>query len=121
MLDFHNHLMPGVDDGASSIAESRSGLEAFRTARVTDVITTPHMRASMTTHPEELQAFLNALDTAWSSLNLLATEEFPEMRVDRGAEVMLDLPSPNFSDPRVRLAQTSFVLIEFPFMSIPPH
>ena len=121
MLDFHNHLMPGVDDGASSIAESRSGLEAFRTARVTDVITTPHMRASMTTRPDELQTFLDGLDTAWSSLNLLATEEFPEMRVDRGAEVMLDLPSPNFSDPRVRLAQTSFVLIEFPFMSIPPH
>ena len=121
MLDFHNHLMPGVDDGAASITESRSGLEAFRAARVTDVITTPHMRASMTTRLEELQAFLDGLDTAWSSLNLLATEEFPEMRVDRGAEVMLDLPSPNFSDPRVRLAQTSFVLIEFPFMSIPPH
>lgn len=43
------------------------------------------------------------------------------MGLERGAEVMLDIPSPNLSDPRVRLAGTSFVLIEFPFMNIPPH
>jgi protein-tyrosine phosphatase len=33
---------------------------------------------------------------------------------------MLDSPAPDFSDPRVRLAGTSFVLVEFPFMSVPP-
>ena len=34
---------------------------------------------------------------------------------------MLDIPRPVLDDPRVRLAATSFVLVEFPFMSIPPQ
>lgn len=121
MLDFHNHLMPGVDDGAANLDESRVGLAAFRAARISDVITTPHIRASMMDRTEEFEQYMGALETAWSALTLLGTEEFPEIGLERGTEVMLDLPSPNLSDPRVRLAGTSFVLIEFPFMNIPPH
>jgi protein-tyrosine phosphatase len=121
MLDFHNHLMPGVDDGAADINESRTGLSAFRSQRVSNIITTPHVRASLLDHPQELEPFLRGLDTSWDSLRDLATAEFPEMRLERGAEVMLDVPNPNLSEPRIRLAGTSFILIEFPFMSIPPH
>ena len=121
MLDFHNHLMPGIDDGAASLEESRTGLLAFRAERVVDVITTPHLRASMIDHPHELDPYLDAMEKAWLALKNLATEEFPEMSLERGMEVMLDIPAPDLSDPRVRLAGTSFVLMEFPFMSIPPH
>jgi protein-tyrosine phosphatase len=121
MLDFHNHLMPGVDDGAANIEESRSGLEAFRGEHVVDLITTPHLRASMIDRPQELEPYFESVERAWTALKSLATEEFPEMSVERGAEVMLDIPAPNLSDPRVRLAGTAFVLLEFPFMSIPPH
>jgi len=121
MLDFHNHLMPGVDDGAANISESREGLTAFRAERVADVITTPHLRASMIDRRDEFEPFMDSLETAWSALTLLATEEFPEMSIERGTEIMLDIPNPNLTDPRIRLAGTSFVLVEFPFMSIPPH
>lgn len=121
MLDFHNHLMPGVDDGAANIDESRTGLAAFRSQRVSNVITTPHVRASLLDHNRELDPFLDGLATAWDSLKALATAEFPEMRVERGAEVMLDVPNPNLTEANIRLAGTRFVLIEFPFMSIPPH
>lgn len=121
MLDFHNHLMPGVDDGAADIDESRAGLAAFRSQRVSNVITTPHVRASLLDHPKELEPFLNGLDSAWDALKVLANGEFPEMRLERGAEVMLDVPNANLAEADIRLAGTSFVLIEFPFMSIPPH
>ena len=121
MLDFHNHLMPGVDDGAGDIDESRSGLSEFRAQRVECIITTPHLRGSMIDRPRELEGFLEVLDNAWDALKALATAEFPEMQLERGAEVMLDVPRPDLSDARVRLAGTSFVLLEFPFMSIPPH
>ena len=121
MLDFHNHLMPGVDDGAADIDEARSGLAAFRSQRVSDVITTPHVRASLLDRPQELATFLAGLDGAWTALKDLATAEFPEMRVERGAEVLLDVAKPNVSEPKMHLAGTSFVLVEFPSMSIPPH
>jgi protein-tyrosine phosphatase len=121
MLDFHNHLMPAVDDGACDLNESREGLETFRSQGVTTVITTPHLRGSMTVHPPELAGFLGVLDEAWEQLSKLAKSEFPDLRVERGVELMLDVPQPVIDDARVRLAGTSFVLVEFPFMSIPPN
>lgn len=121
MLDFHNHLMPGVDDGAADIDEARSGLAEFRAQGVNCLITTPHLRASLIDRPRELKGFLDLLDAAWDALKDLAIEEFPEIRLERGTEIMLDVPRPKLDDARVRLAGTSFVLVEFPFMSIPPH
>jgi protein-tyrosine phosphatase len=121
MLDFHNHLMPGVDDGAADIDEARSGLAVLLSHGVDTVITTPHLRGSLVDRPRDLDAYLAVLDTAWDALKTLASAEFPQMRLERGAEIMLDVPSPDFSDARLRLAGTSFVLLEFPFMMIPPH
>lgn len=121
MLDFHNHLMPGVDDGASDIDESRVGLEMFRSQGVTEIITTPHIRGSLTERPRHLAEFLSILDDAWHSLKTVAAAEFPDLRLERGVEIMLDVPRPDLSDPRLRLAGTKYALVEFPYMSIPPH
>ncbi|MBA2708589.1 MAG: hypothetical protein H0U59_12365 [Gemmatimonadaceae bacterium] len=121
MLDFHNHLMPAVDDGASDIDESRIGLQTLKDHGVREIITTPHLRGSLTDRPKELAAFLAVLDEAWLSLQGLATAEFPEIRLERGVELMLDIPRPHLEDPRLRLAGSSFALVEFPFMSVPPH
>jgi protein-tyrosine phosphatase len=121
MLDFHNHLMPAVDDGAADIDEARSGLAMLLSQGVESVITTPHLRASLIDRPRDLEAYLEVLDNAWDALKTLASAEFPQMRLERGAEIMLDVPKPDFSDARLRLAGTSFVLLEFPFMAIPPH
>ena len=121
MLDFHNHLMPGVDDGAADIAESRAGLRTLQSHGVRRIVTTPHLRASLTHRPDELARALDKLDEAWAALESLAEAEFPDLRIDRGVELMLDIPHPLVDDPRLRLAGTSFVLVEFPFMSIPPQ
>jgi protein-tyrosine phosphatase len=121
MLDFHSHLMPGVDDGAADIDESRYGLRTLAEQGVTTVITTPHVRASVTHKPQELYRQLLDLDQAFEALTDLAKAEFPNLRVERGAELMLDVPSPLLIDERMHLAGTSFVLVEFPFMNIPPH
>lgn len=48
MLDFHNHLMPGVDDGAASLDESRSGIATMLEQGITTIVTTPHIRGSLT-------------------------------------------------------------------------
>lgn len=121
MIDFHNHLMPGVDDGASTLAESRAALQLMREQGITAVVTTPHLRASLLESRAECAEYLARLDEAWSQLRRLAAEEFAELRVERGVELMLDLPAADVSDVRLRLAGTSFVLVEFPFMSIPPN
>jgi protein-tyrosine phosphatase len=121
MIDFHSHLVPGVDDGAATLDDTRAALAAFRDQGVTTVVTTPHLRGSETEHPERLSGLLATFDAAWDGVAKLAAAEFPELRLARGCEVMLDTPAPDLSDPRVRLAGTRFVLVEFPFMGVPPN
>lgn len=113
--------MPAVDDGAADIEESRSGLVMLSSHGVDSLITTPHLRASLIERPRDLEAYLDVVDSGWEALKTLAAAEFPQMRLERGAEIMLDVPAPDLSDARLRLAGTSFVLLEFPFMAIPPH
>jgi protein-tyrosine phosphatase len=121
MIDFHNHLIPGVDDGAASLEESRAALEAYRAQGVGTVVATPHLRGSLADSPEALEARLAEVDGAWAQLQALGAAEFPGLRLERGFEVMLDTPAPRLGDARLRLAGTAFVLVEFPFMSVPPN
>ncbi|MEO5902695.1 MAG: CpsB/CapC family capsule biosynthesis tyrosine phosphatase [Gemmatimonadaceae bacterium] len=121
MLDFHNHLMPGVDDGAANIEESREGLSALTSQGVTEIITTPHLRGSFTRKPADLARALEVFDESWTTLLKLRDEEFNSLRLERGVELMLDVPNPDLSDSRVRLAGSSFALVEFPFMGLPPN
>lgn len=41
--DLHSHLVPGVDDGSSSVEESLSSLAALRAEGVAALVTTPHL------------------------------------------------------------------------------
>ena len=47
-------------------------------------------------------------------------QAFPEVEFKRGHEVMLDVPDVDVYDPRMRLAGTSFVLVEWPRLHLPP-
>lgn len=120
MLDFHSHLIPGVDDGAANVDESREGLKAMVADGITGIITTPHIGASLIERGM-VDQYLEKIATAWDTLQNLVTTEFPKLKIARGFEVMLDVPRPKLENPLFRLAGTSFVLIEFPFMNIPPN
>jgi protein-tyrosine phosphatase len=121
MIDFHSHLMPGVDDGAADIDESRTGLQMLYDQGVRTIITTPHIRASLTHSKPALDSYLDELDAAFEKLQTLAGREFPELRLERGVEMALDVPAPRLGDRRLHLAGGDFVLVEFPFMSVPPN
>lgn len=42
MLDFHTHILPGIDDGAKDVSESMALLDALHKQGVDTVILTPH-------------------------------------------------------------------------------
>ena len=42
MIDIHNHILPAVDDGSKSIAESIEILKQAKKCGITDIIITPH-------------------------------------------------------------------------------
>ena len=116
-VDLHNHVIPGVDDGARDASEADAAVAALRAQGVERVVATPHVDGSLTTDPHRLARRLEDLDEGW---DLLQEREETAAGVDRGAEVKLDVPEVDLSDPRLRLAGGPTVLVEFPFMSVPP-
>jgi len=119
IVDLHAHLMPGVDDGAESEVETREALLRMREAGVERATATPHFKASLVADAGALGSRLAELDAGWAKAQAVAAEV--GMRLERAAEVMLDTPEPDFSDARLRLAGGSFVLVEFPYLSVPPR
>src|SRR5688500_12419507 len=88
---------------------------------ITHVITTPHFRASTAKNPAEFELEMARIDSSWQLLVASARENFPQMKLDRGVELALDDPNPTASDPRLRLAGTRFMLVDFPYFMIPPN
>jgi protein-tyrosine phosphatase len=121
IIDFHNHLMPGVDDGAQTMQEVCAALTAFAAEDVNTIITTPHLQGSLLREPRALAARLARLDSAWAQLLEHVHEHHPLMTLQRGVELMLDVPLTSIPDDRLRLAGGRYVLVEFPFMTIPPR
>jgi protein-tyrosine phosphatase len=113
--------MPGVDDGAGTIDDARAGIAVMWEQGARTIITTPHLSASLTLNEPEFAARLEQLDAAWYELSRMAKNEFPDLSLERGAEVLVDVPYPRLSDDKVRLARSRFVLVEFPFSALPPH
>ena len=46
MIDIHTHLLPGVDDGPSTVECPQQVLGQFAADGITDVVLTPHVRSS---------------------------------------------------------------------------
>ena len=118
--DLHSHLVPGVDDGARTLEEALESVERMVADGIGRIVTTPHVNASLTRDSGLLGPWLEEVDESWKDLAEQVRLRFPDVELFRGHEVMLDVPDPDFSDARLRLAGTSFVLVEWPRLQIPP-
>ena len=107
MIDLHSHLLPGVDDGSRSVAQSVLMLQQFRHQGITDVALTPHLLASRAG-----AGWPASYEEAWDRLK----GEVPAgLTLHRGAEVMMDRPiSEDFRERKVTLGGTRYLLVEFP-------
>jgi protein-tyrosine phosphatase len=121
IVDFHNHMIPGVDDGSESIEQSVTALKKMWDQGITTVITTPHFRSSAVNCFSEFDARIKEIDNVWGVLVSAAEESLPGLALYRGVELALDEPLTSLVDERVRLAGTRFLLVEFPYLSIPPN
>ncbi|MCD8022363.1 MAG: hypothetical protein LUF30_05135 [Lachnospiraceae bacterium] len=46
MIDFHTHILPGIDDGSSSTEESMEMLRLSYSQGITEIVATPHFYAT---------------------------------------------------------------------------
>lgn len=122
VVDFHNHVLPGVDDGARDAGETRAALRAMHTAGVRLVIATPHIQASaIAGGSAEAAAYRNRIATALDDARRILELESTDLKVELGAEILLDDANATLDDPTLRLAGTRFVLVEFSLFGVPPN
>lgn len=120
LVDIHNHLVPGVDDGARDVDAVLDSIERMTRNGIRRVITTPHLEGSLSLDPDRLERRLDTVTRAWEGAAQAIGEHFPEVEYRRGHEVLLDVPNVDLSDSRMRMAGTSFVLVEWPRLQLPP-
>ncbi len=112
MIDIHTHLLPGVDDGARTQAQSLEVLERFAAAGVTCVVCTPHLAAS--------EADRMPTDK-YRRLHRELCELAPAtITLQRGWEIMLDRPGIDLTASHLRLGASNAILVEFPRGPLPP-
>ena len=110
MIDLHSHLLPAVDDGSRTVAQSVKVMKEMAGHGVTDVCLTPHLRAG-----QLAGAPPRSHDDAFEALQAAAP---PLPRLHRGAEVMLDRPLPVGGESlrRCTIGGSRSILVEFPRM-----
>jgi protein-tyrosine phosphatase len=118
--DLHSHLVPGVDDGSRDLDDVLEGVGRMVDRGVTTIVTTPHLDGSLTLESGALERRLSRMDAAFEEARAAVARSHPELRFLRGHEVKLDCPDPDLSDSRLRLADSDFVLVEWPGLLIPP-
>ena len=115
MIDFHCHILPGVDDGAADVKMSLAMLRQSFLQGVDLMVSTCHFYAN----EEYPQTFLDRRNRAFRELNeamLLSTKVYP--RITLGAEVLY---FPGISQAegmeRLKIGASQAILIEPPMMA----
>jgi protein-tyrosine phosphatase len=116
LIDLHSHVLPGLDDGAATLADSLAMLEAAAADGTSVLAATPHVREDYATTPEQMRAALRELREAAAETGL-AVEVVP------GGEIAL---SQLATTPRETLREfglggsPNHLLVEFPYHGWPP-
>ena len=109
MIDWHSHILPNMDDGSHSVAESISLLNLERSQGVSVVVATPHFYAN----DESVDSFLSRRTVAMNKLKADTTDGLPqiilgaEVKYYHGVSRMEGLSS-------LRIEGTKLLLLEMP-------
>lgn len=112
MIDFHSHILPGIDDGSRDVNMSLQMLDELRRQGVDTVCATPHFYATQ----RSVQRFLFRRQEAYAKLLPLLPESSPNILL--GAEVLYYPGISHLAElSQLCLTQTDLLLLEMPFSS----
>lgn len=84
-VDIHNHILPGIDDGAKSVEDSLKLLKAFAELGITNFVATPHIMHNY--YPNTSESISEALG---SLKNELLAQDLTDIAIEAAAEHMID-------------------------------
>ncbi|MFA6126217.1 MAG: CpsB/CapC family capsule biosynthesis tyrosine phosphatase [Bacteroidales bacterium] len=109
--DLHSHLLPGLDDGSSSMAESIKMIRELIRIGYTRVIATPHVISAL--YPNSKEKILGQLYHMQDVIN----KEGIQVEVEASAEYHLDdeFLAKVESGEVLPFGKENYLLVEFPF------
>lgn len=116
-VDFHTHILPGIDDGAKSLEMSFQMLRMLAKEGVGTVFATPHCLLSGENEKEFINNRNNAFEKLTEFLGQQSVDfELPEIRL--GAEIRVSANRMVINDmDSLMLSGTNMALFELPMMS----
>jgi protein-tyrosine phosphatase len=112
MIDFHTHILPGIDDGSRDIQMTEQMLEKEAASGVTIVYATPHFYA----HRTGVSGFLAKRDASYRKVRELLETRDDLPSVKAGAEVYYFRGMGRAEHtPGLCVEGTDILLLEMPF------
>lgn len=114
-VDMHNHILPGIDDGAKTVEESIALIKGFSTIGVHRFIATPHIMHNYYPNDKDI-----ILDARKKVRDRLSTEGLNNISLDAAAEHMVD---DNFEflleQGKIMPIRDRYLLIEMSYLQPP--
>jgi protein-tyrosine phosphatase len=116
ITDIHNHILPGIDDGAENIEDSLDLLLKFKEMGIDNFIATPHiMNDYYPNTPQTINAALEKLQE-----KIAQNSEFKDIRIRAAAEYMMDQSFMELLESEKLLTlEDNFVLVEMSYFQAP--
>lgn len=117
MIDLHNHLLPGIDDGAKKLEETLQFLRMARQDGISTVVATPHMKPGVYDNTRE-----TILQRVAMVREAQKGDEAEGVELLPGAEVYFtaDLPERARAGTLMTVGDRGrYVLLELPYQQIP--
>lgn len=110
--DIHNHILPGIDDGAKNVEESLSLIKGMGEFGITDFICTPHIMENYYPNtPETINKSFGVLKNTMKEKNLT------NVRIRVAAEHMIDSNFEHLLEQKgVMSLDQHYILIEMSYL-----
>ncbi len=114
MVDFHSHILPGVDDGSKDVNESIEMLKKSSEMGITTIIATSHCLPS---DDDAVADFLRVRDEAYSALMAeICSKKYKLPHIIKGAEVHLTEGISKIANLKdLCIEDTDYILLELPY------
>ena len=114
-VDIHNHILPGIDDGAKNINESITLISKLKNLGVKEFIPTPHVMQDFYPNTDETIG-----DAYFSLLDALKPKLLSSIRINPAAEYMMDYHFENLlKDKNLFTIKGNYVLVEMSYFQPP--
>jgi protein-tyrosine phosphatase len=116
ITDIHNHILPGIDDGAKNNEESISLLKMFKELGIEKFICTPHIMNDF--YPNNKKSICTALEDLNS--NLTSNPGLKNTQIKAAAEYMMDQAFLDLlENEELLVLKDKMVLVEMSYFQAP--